>query len=143
MRLAKQPELRIDPHVAQWIVQACTRLLATFAVFQGVFIVLGGADRWQSRGLAVAMSVPGAPQSWGYAILGAGLLTLVGTLMSRMVLTALASVAIGTWCLFFAVSLFIVTIRDPRVATTGVITYGTVALLSCTLAVPYWQSRRD
>lgn len=136
------PERRLPPDLAQWIVQALARLTATYAILQGTFIVLGGRERWQSPSLATAMSLPGAPESWGLALLIAGLFALAGTFAPRAATTAVALAGIGAWSFFFALSLFVTLLHTPEVATTGVFVYSYGAVTSCVLAVTYWRSRR-
>ena len=134
-------ERQLSPRIAQWTVQALTRLFATFGLVQGVFIVIGGAGRWQAPGLAVAMLVPGAPATWGVAIGIIGAIALYGTFRSMLRVTAYAMIAMGAWCLFFATSLILVVIHNDRVATTGVWTYLLASITACTLSAAYLQSR--
>ena len=137
----RQHELRLSPTVAQWVVQALTRLLATFAIIQGAFIIMGGPERWRAPSFAAAMTVPGAPASWGWALAALGALTLAGTFTAHMRVTAVSAIGIGAWCLFFAISFTITALRDPSAATTGVWAYGTFAVAGSTLGVAYYQSR--
>ena len=135
------PYRRLAPDLAQWTVQALTRLTATYAVVQGAGIIIGGPDRWGSRALRVALSVPGAPASWGWALLGLGILTLALTFYNRHRLVLVSMFGIATWSMFFAVSLTpSVLEQGSRVATTGPLTYGFIAVAACVLGVAYRQS---
>jgi hypothetical protein len=123
------------------MVQALTRLMATFGILQGVGIIYGGPGRWASPSLQVAMMVPYAPASWGVAIAAMGVLAIAGTFLSRHRLTAAAMFGMSAWCLFFALGLLITVLREPKVATTGVPTYFALAVVCCCLSVAYAQSR--
>lgn len=135
------PERKLNLHDTQWIVQALARLLCTYAVIQGALIVLGGAQRWQSRGLATAMSVPGAPESWGIVLAALGVLGLIATFKPWPMWAAVALVGMAAWSFFFAITLADTIIRDPRVATTGSPVYTLSAVVACVLATAYWRSR--
>lgn len=136
------PERRLQPDLAQWIVQALTRLLATYSLIQGAGIILGGPDRWQGKGLAVAMSVPGAPASWGWALTTLGVICLTATFKPAARTVALSLAGIGAWSFFFAITLAVTTAQTPTVATTGAPTYTLAAIIAGVLAVPYWKSRQ-
>jgi hypothetical protein len=123
------------------MVQALTRLLATFGVLQGLGIILGGPGRWGSPSLRVAMMVPYAPASWGVAIAILGVLAIAGTFLARHRLTSLAMFGMSAWCLFFAIGLLVTVLREPKVSTTGVPTYFALAIVCCCLSVAYAQSR--
>lgn len=135
------PERKLNLNDAQWIVQALARLICTYAIIQGAGIVLGGPQRWQSRGLATAMSVPGAPDSWGLALAILGVVGLVATFKPHARWTAASLVGVAAWSYFFAITLGDTTVRDPHVATTGSPVYTLSACVACILAVAYWRSR--
>lgn len=136
------PERRLPPHLAQWIVQTLARLTAVYAILQGLFIIIGGGDRWQSPAFATAMAVPGAPESWGAVICLAGSLALAGTFHPRPLMTSTGLGIIAVWSFFFTVSLLAVLIHNPTGATTGVFVYSYGAITATVLAVAYWRSRR-
>ena len=133
-------EQRLNQQISQWTVQALTRLLATFAILQGVGIVLGGPTRWVGPAFALALSVPGAPATWGITLGALGAVALAGTFSARHSLTGLACVAIGAWSLFFAGSFLITAQCSSTAATTGIFAYGHLCVLACTLGVAYWKS---
>lgn len=133
-------ELNLAPRLSQWAVQALTRLVATYAVIQGILIVTGGPKRWSSPGLAVAMSVPGAPASWGISLGIFGLITMCATFTYRQMLVAVGVFMIGVWCFFFCTASLLSVIRTPTTATTGVPTYTVLSIIAMTLAVIYYRS---
>jgi hypothetical protein len=135
------PERRLQPHLAQWIVQSLTRLLATYAILQGFAIVLGGTERWQSPALATALSFPGAPASWGLILGVLGAVTLAATFRPYLRVVAWCVFGISVWCMFFAGSLFWALLKLPNTATTGVGTYTFMALAAALLAVAYKRSQ--
>lgn len=128
---------RLDPDLSRWVVQALTRLLATYAIVQGFVICIGGSERWRGAALAVAMQVPGAPATWGVALGIFGALALAGTFIVRMQLTSASLWLVGAWCMFFALSQFLVVVKDPHAGTTGVGTYTVLAVASYVLAYAY------
>lgn len=128
---------KLEPNLARWVIQALARLLATYALVQGVVIVMGGAQRWRGSALAIAMQVPGAPATWGIALGICGALALLGTFRARMLLTSAALSLIGAWCMFFAISQLIVVVRDPHAGSTGVGTYTVLAIIAAVLSVAY------
>lgn len=135
------PERRLQPDLAQWVVQSLARLLATFAILQGGAIIVGGTDRWRGPSFAVALTVPGAPATWGWALAIFGALALYGTFHPRHRLTGWALAAIGAWCMFFAGSFVIVLTQLEHAPTTGIFTYGFMAVFACILSVAYSRSR--
>jgi len=140
-RPPRHHELRLDPSVAQWTVQALTRLLATFALVQGASIIVGGPGRWRGPAFALALTAPGAPASWGVALLLCGGVALGCTFANAHTGTFWSMLALGTWALFFAVSFAVTAMRNPHAATTGVWAYFTFSIASCTLGSAYRQSR--
>lgn len=135
------PERRLAPELSQWVVQSLSRLLATYAILQGLFIVIGGAARWSGKSLATALAFPGAPASWGLILFALGVIALACTFRPRMRAVAASLFAIAVWDLFFAVSLLITLLQEPTAPTTGFFVYGHQAVLACVLAVTYVRSR--
>lgn len=138
-------EMRLDPSLAQWGIQAITRLLAVYAMVQGAGIIAGGRSRWLSKALALALAVPGAPASWGWALLLLGLTAMVGTLLGftlrRARILLLACWGIGAWSCFFAIALLpSIVAHGSKVATTGSPTYVFVGVSACLLGVIYRRS---
>lgn len=87
---------------------------------------------------ATALQVPGAPESWGWVLLLAGVAVIVGTFVGKFRATAIVLGIIGLWCLFFAGSFLLTVARGPRtVGSTGIITYGWLAVTAFVLAVSY------
>lgn len=134
------PELVLNPRIAQWTVQSAARLLATFAVVQGVAILIGGAIRWSAPAFRVALQLPGAPASWGLALLLSGALALAGSLLRGRRTTVVGMYAIAVWCGFFALA-FLGAYGDPHASTTGVSAYGALMVLSILLASAYRASK--
>lgn len=128
---------RLDPDLSRWVVQALTRLLASYAIVQGFVIIIGGPRRWGSPTLAVAMQVPGAPATWGIVLMVFGAFALLGTFTVQLRLVAWSIGLVGAWCMFFSVSQLIVVSHDQRAGTTGVGTYATLAVVALVLAVAY------
>ena len=77
-------EATLNPAIGQWALQAVTRLLGTYGIVQGLGILVGGKRRWYGPSYSAALNVPGAPQSWGFAILLLGLLLLIATYTNQI-----------------------------------------------------------
>lgn len=59
-------------------VHGVTTLLMLFAFTIGVFTVVGGESRWNAKAFETALGVPGAPESWGYAISSLAVIAALG-----------------------------------------------------------------
>jgi hypothetical protein len=119
------------------VVTATTRLMATFAAFQGLFIILGHKERWGSPALKTALQFPGAPESWGAVLMVCGLMALAGSLTRRWWLIRAGMLGIAIWCFFFASTFVYTAITDHRAGTTGILTYVVIGLFCCLMAVAY------
>lgn len=135
-------EVSINPKIAQVAVQMTARLLATFAVVEGVVIIIGGRGRWSDLGHQVALAVPGAPATWGVALLVAGAIAFVGSVMDRMHTVALGLFLGGIWSFFFSVAFGASAVLYDQATTTAAWTYGALAIIYFLISVAYHQSRR-
>ena len=138
--VAVAPERLLRPDMSQWVVQALARWLCTYAVVQGVFVIAGGRKRWSGPSFETALMVPGAPASWGWAFLIVGLFGLCASLRARLRGTAVSLFGITIWFCFFAISLAKTAFDNPNAATTGVITYGALAVVSAVLGAIHYTS---
>lgn len=128
--------------VGTWTATALSRLLATYAICQGLTVVAYGPDRWQtSPALRVALDVPGATATWGGALLLAGLIGLAGSLTRRPRLTAAGHGLAGLWSMFFAVSMADALLPGSTGPTTGVFVYGAESVAFVVLAFGAWRLR--
>ena len=59
------------------------RAIATWAIFQGLMLIIGGEARWTSPVYDVADLMPGAPLTWGIIVLVGGIIILCGSLTDR------------------------------------------------------------
>jgi len=130
-------ELRLNGHLSRWAVQALARLFCTFGIIQGVLVIHGGRRRWSSPAFDTALNVPGAPASWGVAILVIGIVGLYGTLALKLKVVFFAMWAISCWFMFFTISLLHAALKNPDAATTGIITYGTMGITAAVLGIIY------
>lgn len=135
------PFRQLSPSLSQWTVQALTRLTATYAIAQGAGIVIGGRHRWGSPALRLALSVPGAPASWGIVLFLFGGVALALTFARHPKLVVWPMLAIASWSFFFALALAPSIIQaGSHVATTGAPTYAFVAVTACVLGIAYRRS---
>lgn len=133
---------KLDPGVCQWVVQALTRLMATYSVAQGILILIGGRPRWAGPGYVTALMLPGAPASWGITLLLVGALTIIGTFRVLMTTVTVGCYSTAVWCFFFGMAGFKTAVDNPQAGTTGIPTYGVLGVTSAVLGVVYMQSRR-
>lgn len=111
------PNSRINVGVMRAAADIIGWVLAVFAVLVGLLILLGGPERWQAAAYKTAMELPGAPATWGWIILFAGVLL--------------------TFAITFGAQLF----RDPEgVGNLGPAVWGFIAIIYLLHAVAH--SRR-
>jgi hypothetical protein len=110
-------------------------VLAVLGVGMGAAMLLGGPDRFSADGFRTARMVPGGVYTWGGLLLAAGLVNLLGVLGPWSWRTVIVGLTLqGLWFAFFAVSLFMASVGQPRVAVTGPFAYGGLAAL-CAIKV--------
>lgn len=136
-------ELKINPRVAQVAVQMTARLIATFAIVQGITIIVGGPHRWSGLSYAVALKAPGAPASWGFALLAFGITALAGSLRDRVDVVAVGTFLTGLWCFFFSLSFATGAWLYRDANTTAMWTYGLLTIICSVVATAYHQSRES
>jgi hypothetical protein len=124
------------------IVRLTSRILGGFGVGLGLVIILGGPDRFTAPSLAVARQVPGQQYTWGAVAAAAGIAILVGGIRRAWTVLLAGTVALALWCTFFAVSVALAALIDPHAPFTGVVTYGTLALIAISHSVGLAQGRR-
>lgn len=123
MQRPKQTERAVDPNIAQWLVQSITRLAATYGIGVGTTILIGGSSRFAGLSYEVARAVPGAPATWGAAVLFAGLVMWSGTILAQPRVTAIGAWIGGVWALLFASAFFLSAVRHDEANTTATWTY--------------------
>lgn len=139
----RDTERYLRPDSSQWVVQALTRLVCTYAIVQGLFIINGGRQRWNGPAFETALNVPGAPESWGYSLVIVGAIGLYATLALKMQTVFWAMMGIALWFTFFTLSLLHTAVTNPEAATTGIITYGTLAIACVVLGAVYRFSAKE
>lgn len=144
LRLVDNPhphEERLPPRLSQWLIQSLTRWTATYAILQGIAIILGGRQRWVAKALQVALSVPGAPTSWGIVLALFGVIVLWCTFNYKPRLALLGMLGIGAWAFFFALALIPAVIEpNSRITSTGIGTYIYVGVGACLLGYAYLKA---
>jgi hypothetical protein len=110
--------------------RATTLALASGGTFLGVAMILGGPERFSSPGFATARLVPGGVYAWGGMLAAAGAVTLLGIHLQWARRTVMAGMALeGCWFAFFALTLAIAALHDPKVAVTGPVIYALVSMI--------------
>jgi len=112
-----------------------------YALWQGSGIVMGGGARWVGPAYTLLRQAPGAPASWGWALIVFGLLLGMASLLTMWRMKCLALAGISIWSLAFSVGAQYATSTVPIAGTTG----GPVYFLVCILAaglIPYDEARK-
>ena len=136
------------PHSDRWLivsVQAVTiisRALATYAVVQGLQIILLDDNRWSGPAFRTALTLPGAPDTWGAMLALSGALALTGSLFRQMTLTAVGHFLAAVWSVFFAGTVAREAVVNANAPTTGIVVYGLTALLFLVVSTGAWQLRQ-
>jgi len=132
-------EFELDEHGSQWVVQALARLLGTFAIIYGAFTVAGGKIRWSGPSFTTALTVPGAPATWGIFLACAGLVVIVATFARRRRVAVAGLGLIAAWAILFA-GTFAKTWHDRPDASIGAaLTSALIAGFAIILAAGYLQ----
>lgn len=135
-------ELSLEPHIAQWTVQALGRGLAFLAIIAGLNIVLTGHDRWSTPEYTSALAVPGAPATWGYLLMLTGLLALYGSLRGKYRWLLLGHAGVGFWGIFFSFSFAKAATSGNTIPNGGFFVYLGLAFAAIAVAMAYWKSAR-
>jgi len=135
-------EIFIPPRLAQWAVIQGSRVLNLFAILQGAAIIVTDAERWSATAYENAMLVPGAPPTWGWLILAAGILTVYGGMaqLYRFVSTGFYLCAI--WCIFFAGLFGKAFFENPDTSAMGLLVYSFLAIMYVGLGEVYRNTRK-
>lgn len=104
-----------------------------FGLWQGVRILTADDVRWVSPGYTVVMSVPGAPDVWGWWVLLAGLLTLVGSGRRWFWVKNAGVLALSLWCGAFGFAVELAVSAMPTAGVTGTPIYIVVAFATAVL----------
>lgn len=136
-------ELVINPRIAQWTVEAFTRLLATYAIVLGVIVLTASDARFAAEQYASTLQLPGFPTAWGAMLLIFGAVALVGSLARSPRMVEAGSFAAAVWEIFFAVSILKVVVMSPNASPTAAAVHTFVAVAFVLSAITYRQSRRS
>lgn len=133
-------EYELDPIAALWAVQALSRLLATAGFILGLNVIF--RPGWDGHQIyATALMLPGAPPSWGWAILLCSITIGFGQWRRKMSCTAAGHFAAAIWAMFFGLSILKTFWDTPTIPTGGIVTYFTIAVTHLVIAMTYRASR--
>lgn len=135
-------ELVLNPRIAQWTVEAFTRLLATYGVILGVFVLLSDEKRFSAPQYMTTLQLPGFPESWGGVMLVLGAAILIGSLTRRCSWVEYAGYGAAAWEIFFTLSVLDAVVAAPEASPTAFIIHGFVAIAFLLSAITYRQSRK-
>lgn len=131
----------LDPIVSAWVTRSFCRLLSVFSILQGFFIFIEGQERWSEPSYRAALLVPGSPDSWGYVILAAGVVSLTGSILGKNLLITIGSYLASAWCGLFGIFFLAGVILYKIPATTSVASYLTLSILFAMIGVVYRDSK--
>lgn len=107
-----------------------------YALWQGAGIVLGGEARWSGPSFTYLRDTPGAPASWGWALVCLGLLLGCASLCTSWWLKCFALAGMSVWSLGFASGAQYATTTVDTAATTGGPAYLLIAIIAAILILP-------
>ena len=116
-------------------------VFVAYSLWQGSGIVIGGEARWGGPGFILLREAPGAPASWGWALIIFGLLLGAASLMTAWRLKCLALAGISIWSLGFSVGAQYATSTVTTAGTTGGPAYFLICILAAGL-IPYDEARK-
>lgn len=122
----------------------CIRVLAAWSIVHGMLTCIGGSDRWINSVYDIVELIPGAPYTWGIALIIGGLLALSASLLgiefskkigrvniNYSLLKNVGLWIIGATCFCFFLGLIGVAITHPDISFT----VGDRDLLICVLCI--------
>lgn len=114
---------------------------AGYAIWQGMWIVAGGIERWQSPSFAVLRQVPNHPSLfWGILLVTFGTALGVASLLRLFWVKAFACIGIAIWSICFASGALVAAHHNPNMASTGGPTY--IAIAVSVLVLVFVDERR-
>jgi ABC-type xylose transport system substrate-binding protein len=125
------------PHwnsIGAWVATAVSRVLAFYAVVQGLNILVLDEKRWSGPAYHTAMSIPGGPDTWGALLLCAGAVAFLGSVIRHMRWVAVGHTLCAVWAFFFALAFLRAAIVTSTTGTTGVVAYSAIGALSMIIA---------
>lgn len=123
-------------------------LLIIFGIALGFVTIAGHAQRWSAPAYQVALEVPGAPESWGWALFVTSIVALFGYYNSHVTIGAVrfgfycltvGLFMMGIWCLFFGVAFLLQFIGNNTVSANGALINAVLSILYIQRAVMYWR----
>lgn len=110
-------------------------VMATYAILIGTLIVMGGPARFTAVGYVTAMLVPGAPASWGIAMLIFGCFAFYGLKTRKYRLGMVSMFMAGVWSFAFGGAFLVSAVQYPEANITAMVTYGKDGVLFVLMAV--------
>lgn len=104
-------------------------IFAGYGILQGMLILIGGDDRFSQIGYIFALSVPGAPSTWGWVILTFGIMSFIGVKNRMYTWSMVGMTGSGLWSLSFGTAFLLSAANYPNANLTAIATYGKDAVL--------------
>lgn len=130
-------------------------LLIGLALSMGIFTVIGHEQRWAAPAYKMALMVPGAPESWGWALIALSVFTVYGYYNSHRNVGFGVDAArpgfwflvagfflMGMWWLFFGITFFVQFIDNSAVSINGALVEFMLTLMCIQKSMLYWRGLR-
>lgn len=121
----REPQEQVKAEAVMTAPAPLTVAKGSFAVVLGLIIALGHRDAWSGVDFHNALQVPGAPESWGWALTALGLCVIVGKVAFRRnrLLLLIGLAGCGVWCMFFALAFLSEFVDTHEVGLAETVTY--------------------
>lgn len=129
---------RVNPHIADGVIALTAYIYAAFDIAAGVLIVLGGRKSWAAPAYHTALQLPGAPASWGIALLAFGVVMFLGLILGHRPAIVIGSALSALWCWFFAITFgYTLFVTPAGVGNLGPLIWGFIGTLFIVRAVAF------
>lgn len=110
-------------------------VMASYGIFQGAIILIGGDNRFSQIGYITAMRVPGAPDTWGWILGVSGIVAWFGIKNRMYCLASAGMFGGGAWSFAFGGAFLISSVQYPNANLTAMVTYGKDGVLFILMAI--------
>ncbi len=130
----------VDKYFAAKAIELTAKVMSAFSILQGVGIIVGGDARWTSASYKIALTVPGAPPTWGFLILIPGVFAMIG-LHRSILLSAYSFMLCSAWEFFFALAFIFSAVNDQRASLGGFWTHTALGSVYAILGATFYASK--
>lgn len=113
---------------------------AAYAIWQGIWIIDGGIERWGSPSFDVLRSVPDPTLFWGLILVVLGVTIFAASVLRLFWVKAVGCIGLAVWSICFASGAIAATKHNPQASSTGGPTY--IAVAAAVLVLVFIDERR-